>query len=449
MLKEKVKKYMTDYRYVISVQILGMLILRDVIQDVFYLFSGIQSSVWNAYSAFISLFALCIFLYEAVHRKLFTSPVQNTLWVFFAITFVGTAMRREGLWIKSWIYEFLLFMKIYLFFILIPRLGKGETDKFLYRISKWCIAVFCTINTVSLLILILHLLGFPDLPGVFAYSSMVTTSNHDGQYQFYGLYEWVSDGPHRTITALVLGLFLHDRKQIRNCWYYLNLITAVSYLLLVGTRSGLLCLIPIAFYGLYRLLEHFLSHTAAKRISLSLLIVGILGAIIIAAPRLKKLHMLRMSDMAAYEAEINAITNGRYQIWKAGITVGMGKPLFGWGWAYYPPKLNELSFSAALVHLHNILVNVFVFSGFAGLISLLVFFFASAVRLWRNRHLIASTKSGWLFILVLCGWIQSMLQPGILGENSHIESIYFWIAYGYLIYLDYGTASVSKAAVHA
>lgn len=449
MFKEKVTKYLNDYRYIISLQILGMLILRDVIQDVFYLFPGVQSKIWNVFSVFVALFALCILLYEVMHRKLFTSPIQNTLWIFFAITFIGTVMRREGLWIKSWIYEFLLFMKLYLFFILIPRLGKGETDQFLYRISKWVIAVFCTINTVSLIILVLHLLGFPDFPGVFSYSSMVTTWNHDGQYQFYGLYEWVSDGPHRTITGMVLGLFLNERKQIRSCWFYLNLITGVSYLFVVGTRSGLLCLIPIAFYGLYRLLDRFLSHKVAKRISLSVFILGLLGVIIIATSKLHTIHALKASNLAEYEVEMNSITNGRYQLWKAGITVGMEKPLFGWGWAYYPPKLSELSFSAALVHLHNILVNVFVFSGFSGVISFLVFFFASVVRLWKNRHLIISTKSEWLFVLVVCGWIQSVLQPGILGENSHIESIYFWISYGYLIYLDYGTDLVQKGAVQS
>lgn len=449
MFKDQVKKYLTDYRYIISVQILGMLILRDVIQDVFYLFSGIQSTVWNAFSAFVSVFALCIFLYEAVHRRLFTSPVQNTLWVFFAITFVGTAMRREGLWIKSWIYEFLLFMKIYLFFILIPRLGKGETDKFLYRISKWCIAVFCTINTVSLLILILHLLGFPDLPGVFAYSSMVTTSNHDGQYQFYGLYEWMTDGSYRTVTALVLGLFLYSRRQLKPALYYLNLVTAVSYLLLAKARSGLLCLIPIALYGIFFVLQKWKNRKFAKTVLLSLLVLGAIAIAIKTGPKLYTLRVLRTTDVYAFESQMNSITNGRFMMWEAGIQVGMEKPVFGWGWAYLPAKLVEMTFNDAGISLHNILVNVFVFSGFAGLISLLVFFFASIVRFWRNRHLIASTKSGWLLILVLCGWIQSMLQPGILGENSHIESIYFWIAYGYLIYLDYGTDSVSKAAVQA
>ena len=449
MFKEKVKKYLTDYRYIISVQILGMLILRDLIQDVFYLFSGIQSTVWNAFSAFVSLFALCIFLYEAVHRKLLTSPIQNTLWVFFAITFVGTAMRREGLWIKSWIYEFLLFMKIYLFFILIPRFGKGETDKFLYRISKWCIAVFCTINTVSLLILILHLLGFPDFPGAFAYSSMVTTSNHDGQYQFYGLYEWMTDGSYRTVTALVLGLFLYSRRQLKPALYYLNLVTAVSYLLLAKARSGLLCLIPIALYGIFFVLQKWKNRKFAKTVLLSLLVLGAIAIAIKAGPKLYTLRVLRTTDVYAFESQMNSITNGRFMMWEAGIQVGMEKPVFGWGWAYLPAKLVEMTFNDAGISLHNILVNVFVFSGFAGLISLLVFFFASIVRFWRNRHLIASTKSGWLLILVLCGWIQSMLQPGILGENSHIESIYFWIAYGYLIYLDYGTDSVSKAAVQA
>ena len=449
MFKEKVKKYLTDYRYIISVQILGMLILRDVIQDVFYLFSGIQSTVWNAYSAFISLFALCIFLFEAVHRKLFTSPIQNTLWVFFAITFVGTAMRREGLWIKSWIYEFLLFMKIYLFFILIPRLGKVETDKFVYHISKWCIAVFCTINTVSLLILVHHLLGFPDLPGVFAYSTMYSTSNHPGDYQFYGLYEWMTDGSYRTVTALILGLFLYSRRQLKPTLYYLNLITAVSYLLLGKARSGLLCLIPIAIYGMFVVLQKWKNRKFAKIVVLSLLVLGGVAVVIKAVPKLYTLHMLRTTNISAFESQMNSVTNNRFQMWEAGIQVGMEKPVFGWGWAYLPVKLVEMTFNDAGISLHNILVNVFVFSGFSGLVSLLVFFFASVVCLWRNRHLIASTKSGWLFVLVVCGWIQSMLQPGILGENSHIESIYFWIAYGYLIYLDYGAASVSKAAVQA
>ena len=449
MLKEKVKKYLTDYRYIISVQILGMLILRDVIQDVFYLFSGVQYKIWNAFSAFVALYALCIFLYEVLHRKLFTSPIQNTLWVFFAITFVGTAMRREGLWIKSWIYEFLLFMKIYLFFMLIPRLGKGETDKFLYHISKWCIAVFCTINTVSLLILVLHLLGFPDLPGVFAYSTMYSTSNHPGDYQFFGLYEWVTDGSHRTMTALVLGLFLYSRKQIKPLWFYLNLVSSFAYLLLAHARSAMLCLIPVVFYLFFLTVEKLFGHKTAKRV-LGVVLVGVVAVVcVIFIPKVAQLIQLSKTDPNSAYAYLYQKSTGRIGLWEAGIIVGMQKPIFGWGWAYYPLELVERSFSAADVSLHNVLANVFVFSGFSGLISLLVFFVASIVCIWKNRHLIASTKSGWLLVLVICGWIQSMLQPGILGENSHIESIYFWIAYGYLVYLGFGADRVKKAAVDA
>ena len=446
MFIDKVKKYLTDYRYIISVQVLGMLILRDIIQDVFYLFSGVQYKIWNAFSAFVAVYALCILIYELVHRKLFSGSIQNLLWIFFAITIVGTAMRREGTWIKSWIYEFLLFMKIYIFFLLIPRLGKEDADWFIYRISKWAVAVFCTINTLSMLVLILHLLGFPDLPGILAYSSMGTTLNH-GEYQFFGLYEWMTDGSHRTILALVLGFFLYSRKQMKPFWFYLNLVTAFAYVLLAGARSALLCLVPVILYLFFLLVEKLFGRKAAKR---SIILLFVLGAVLLCfklVPDVHELTELNRTDPGQVFNILNAKTNGRLELWKAGIIVGMQKPIFGWGWAYYPPQLMDLSINAAGVSLHNVLANVFVFSGFAGLISLLVFFVASLVRLWKNRHLIASTKSGWLLIFVICGWIQSMLQPGILGENSHIESIYFWIAYGYLIYLNYGTGASQKDAV--
>lgn len=438
-----------DYRYIISLQILGMLILRDTIQDVFYLFSGVQYKIWNLFCAIVAAYALCILIYEIVHRKLFFGSIQNLLWIFFSITFVGTAMRREGTWIKSWIYEFLLFMKIYIFFILIPRLGKDETDHFLYRISKWAIVLFCTINIVSLFIMVLNLLGLPDLPGVFAYSSMVTTSNHPGDYQFFGLYEWVTDGSHRTITALVLGLFLYSRKQMKPIWFYLNFISAFVYLLLAHARSAMLCLVPIVLYLFFLFVEKVFDRKTAKRVLGIVLIVGIGAVCIKLVPKIAELIQLSKTDPDAAYSYLYQKSTGRIGLWKAGIEVGMQKPLFGWGWAYFPLELVERSFSAADFSLHNVLANVFVFSGFAGLISLLVFFVASLVRLWKNRHLIAATKSGWLLILVICGWIQSMLQPGILGENSHIESIYFWIAYGYLVYLGYGTDSVKKAAVEA
>lgn len=445
MWKEKIRKYFTDYRYIISLQIIGMLILRDTIQDVLYLFSGFQSTVWNVFSAIVALYALCIFIYELVHKKLFFNSIQNFLWVFFAITLVGTVMRRDGTWIRSWIYEFLLFFEIYISFILIPRLGKEETDQFLYRISKWAIILFCTLNTISLLIWLLHMLGFPDIPGIFAYSSMITTSNHPGDYQFFGLYEWVTDGSHRTITALVLGLFLYARKQIKPFWLYLNFLTAFAYLLLAGARSTMLSLIPIVLYLLFLGLEKWFSRKIAERVLLGLLLAGMIIAVVKIAGIFQGIEW-NLGDL--YDT-FNEKSNGRLILWKSGIEVGMQKPIFGWGWAYFPEELIEKSGYVGGVSLHNVIINVFVFSGFAGVISLLVFFVASLVRLWKNRHLIASTNSGWVLVLVICGWIQSMLQPGILGENSHIESIYFWISYGYLVYLGYGADRVKKAAVDA
>ncbi|MCI6754589.1 O-antigen ligase family protein, partial [Galactobacillus timonensis] len=276
-------------------------------------------------------------------------------------------------------------------------------------------------------------------------SSMITTTNHPGDYQFYGLYEWVTDGSHRTVTALVLGLFLYARKQIKPFWFYLNFFTAVAYLLLAGARSAMLCLIPIVLYLLFLVLEKMFSRKMAKRVFLVLLLAGLIFVLVIITGIFQGAGR-NLNDLNSY---FNEKSNGRYILWKSGIEVGMQKPIFGWGWAYLPPKLIDMSFSAAGVSLHNVLVNVFVFSGFSGLISLLVFFVASLLRLWKNRHLIVSTKSGWLLVLVICGWIQSMLQPGILGENSHIESIYFWIAYGYLMYLGYGTDNVKKDAIGA
>ena len=445
MWKEKIRKYLTDYRYIIALQILGMLILRDTIQDVLYLFSGFQLTVWNVFSAIVALYALCIFIYELVQKKLFFSPIQNFLWVFFAFTFVGTVMRREGTWIRSWIYEYLLFLEIYLSFILIPRLGKEETDQFLYRISKWAIILFCTLNTISLLIWILHMLGFPDLPGILAYNTMITTSNHPGDYQFFGLYEWVTDGSHRTITTLVLGLFLYARKQMKPFWFYLNFLTAFAYLLLAGARSAMLSLIPIVLYLLFLGLEKLVSRKIAKRVVLALMIAGLIITVVKIAGIFQGIGW---NPGALYDY-FNEKSNGRLILWQSGIEVGLQKPIFGWGWAYFPTELIEKAGSVAGVSLHNVIINVFVFTGFVGVISLLVFFVASLVRLWKNRHLIASTNSGWLLVLVICGWIQSMLQPGILGENSHIESIYFWIAYGYLLYLGYGADNVKKAAVDA
>lgn len=449
MVKKRITDLFTDYRLVISLQILGMLILRDIIQDVFYLFSGVQSKIWNGYSIFIAGYVLCIFVYEVIHKKIFTSKIQNLLWIFFAFTLIGTSMRREGLWIKSWIYEFLLLMKIYIFFILIPRIGKENTDHFIYKISKWVIAVFCAINTISLLIWFLHLLGFPELPGIFAYSSMVTTENHPGDYQFFGLYEWVTDGSHRTITALVLGLFLYSRKQMKTFPFYLNLITSFAYIILAGARSAFICLVPIVMYLAYLIVQRFIGHKFAKKIFIVVLVLGIVFVGIKIIPAISELiHLTKENSSYAFDI-LNAKSNGRMSLWKAGIEVGMQKPLFGWGWAYYPSLLIEKAGYIGGVSLHNTIINVFVFSGISGVISLLVFFIISIWKLWKNRHLIASTKSGWLLILVICGWIQSMLQPGILGENSHVESIYFWIAYGYLIYLDYGNNTFHTEAVDA
>ena len=59
-----------------------------------------------------------------------------------------------------------------------------------------------------------------------------------------------------------------------------------------------------------------------------------------------------------------------------------------------------------------------------------------AVRLILNRKLIRQRKSTWLVMLVVCVFLESMLERAIAGTTESPETAFFWISAGYLVYLN-------------
>ncbi len=100
-----------------------------------------------------------------------------------------------------------------------------------------------------------------------------------------------------------------------------------------------------------------------------------------------------------------------------------------------------------VVAYHDIFINVLVFTGYPGLVLFLILILFSYLFIIKNVKSITLQKNWWMFILCICFLISASLNPGILGQDSHIEDPFFWISLGCLIYPKPSKKKQSKADV--
>lgn len=284
-------------------------------------------------------------------------------------------------------------------------------------------------------------------------------------YQYLGMFEnrlWGLFNPNTggmmAVISMAFSLYLIEKSAQKKKLLIVNIVIQYLYLILTQSRSAygafvFLCLIVIAFVWVKR--DNIFTKDSKTCIKGILKSVVIFICVLALSPIVKhtivlipdtvsslkgqeeKTEIVRTEEFFE-EEDANSVSNGRVEIWKAGLKVWKTSPIVGVGnnCIYEYAKRDLDKGTAQALHnggLHNVYVTTLVASGIVGLGILAVFLIMVFIRFAKALFLKQETST---FILMgLCGGIliSDLMESRILYANSSVHYI-FWMTMAYLCY---------------
>ena len=424
-------------KYLIIAYVLAMLYIRDVVVDVLQVNNGYL--LWNGVTIAIAVwtaFQLCLLL---IKKKFYIDKTQICSIAFIVVTGISTLfipLRPEGNFSRCIIWYFLMVYSLYHSVNLPNQVGKRDNIDILVWIFKQVVLVFFVLNTISILLFILYKFGI-TIPGFFDLNGSVRSYMgwRGDKLRYYGLYEWATDCSYRCSLSIFLTLYLYKKGFYSKLFTILSVVFAIVMILLTNSRGALLGLVSAIIYIVFIFTKKLVPGKKGNRLFFSFMVVGIGLFLGLFLHKYGYLIPLCRTNYPEFRNTINSITSGRYAMWESAIRTWMKYPLFGWGWTNAPLSMFQNAEMPAFITLHNFILDLLVWSGIVGLflfLGLLVSFF---VKVWKNRCVLQHCNIGWLLAFLGSVLIQAIFNPGLIGENSHIESLLFWLIFGYLMYL--------------
>ena len=334
-----------------------------------------------------------------------------------------------------------LFMVTVVMYRTAPTLSEKRFQNLLEIIGWFLFVIVLVLNILSLVLYFGGADASLNLFGrVYQRKDLFDFDNHNGietATRYYGLYGNPVVMGNRAAIACLLALHLTFRKRMKtflSCFLYLSSLVLV---ILSDSRASLINLLVMAWFMLAEILQKKLNLPASKAYGYPALagLAGIAGGVILKWNSIMKiLSRIKADPVTA----LNAIGSGRVNLFLNCMKLAGQKPLYGHGWLSMVSKY--------LNNAHNIYANAAAWTGYTGLILLIVFTAAVTARLFRNKTRIHANP--FLLCLILCVFIQSVLDKAILGEVANAETYLFWLCLGYFCFgvrMDHSEPELRKA----
>lgn len=282
-------------------------------------------------------------------------------------------------------------------------------------------------------------------------------------YQYLGMFEnrlWGLFNPNTggmmAVISMAFSLYLLNKSVQKKKLLIANIVIQYLYLILTQSRSAygafvFFILIVIGFVWVKR--ENLFTKDRKTCIKSLLKTVIIFVCVLALSPIVKHTIVLIPDAVNSFKGEeekteivrteeffeeedVNSVSNGRVEIWKAGLRVWKNSPVFGAGanCIYEYAKRDLDKGTAQALHnggLHNVYVTTLVASGVVGLGILAVFLIMVFIRF--ARALFTKTDPSTFILMGLCGGIllSDFMESRILYANSSVHYI-FWMTMAYL-----------------
>lgn len=398
-----------------------------IVGNIFSLFEFYQHAflLFEKYTYFLTAgYMLLYFLVYFIDRHKLPLNLQQFLaFLFFIVAVISTAlnMGRElayDYFTKLSLME--LMMTTLFMFYTASRLSEEQFRKLVRITGKSVIYIVLFFNIISLLVYFINpsassfnLFGISiECPKVFFDSTLIRK-----YYRYAGFYRNTNTLGNHCALALVLSVYLIDRKEIKPFIMWMTTFTSVIMIVLARTRTGfLLCALTTAITLGVLIRRKASNARKAFRWYCWLIAAGI---IIVSALAVRKIIPIYNAANGDLFYALDRFGSSRMRIYAAVWEMFKAHPIIGSGWNTKIWKYENA---------HNFLLTVLSWTGLIGLCLMMLLLISTIRKGLKNKTI---QNNIFLFLIPLDVFVQCMLEQGIIADARHAYTYMFWLVLGY------------------
>ena len=345
-----------------------------------------------------------------------------------------------------------LILWAFYFFLLYtqPNGKKIEELKSEYNVAS---VIFLILNTILVCIsLYMFATGYEHVyrdPGNNGYE--VASGIFTGR--LWGAYQDPNLGSIMSCVAIALCGYWFVKKSnifLRSFLVVDSLLT-LGYIAFSDSRNGMVCM-GVLFALSFALSWFRKSEQNKRHIVIGIIVMVVLLGCGTALPKVIQNgynQIVELSDDDEDHAVIKRnydmegdISNRRFDVWSAGLTVGTSNPVFGVSYAGMLPYAKEYMKDSLIADeeqwvfntFDNELINIFAFNGIIALAVVLIWFALAVKWVFTNMKYISEKHRAEInaWIIIVCIYVVSALFQGTMFYQTTPNTIFFWMIFGTL-----------------
>ena len=387
-----------------------------------------QPSIFNLMNNIIrainTIWVFFILLNDVLHKKIDIKDKKIlSFCIFFVISTISWIFYQNS---HNFYYVYDL-VKLYAFGLIFYTYAHDCSQKDIKKFLNIVSYTFCTyIFIYNIISLGLYFTGntYITLPNQVTYQAIGIDNALAHKPRYMGLWDWYTTASFHCYIALVLHLYLIDNGK-NKVIHGLGILASAYMIYLTDSRSSLIILLFVLVCYFLLFIHKKLGTKKTIYIGLALFIVGLIGFV-----TLKVIKNPSLLSGNLHET-LTELSSGRVQMAEGILSNLKYHFLLGEGYGNNTFVLDNYG----VIHPHNAILAVILYSGILGLISYLIYVVFNIQSIIHNLHNIKKYKYTWLLIYVLCVVIESMFDICIIGARStNIETPFFWLCLGIISY---------------
>lgn len=362
-------------------------------------------AVWTVY----------LVLNDLIKKRLKFDGITVTMACFFIWACISYLFQPRAHGIVQLTYLFTLLMMMALFFQMTRYYSKSDFQLYLKFIGKVVIYSVIVLNTLSIIYFMIS--GTFNLP-----QSITSLFNMNA-----GIYHHKVLGGEKCFLAMCFCYYLYKKKDISIASGLITILTSFVILYVGRPRTNYVQIAIVLLYFLFLVLKKNLGESKANKLFGAIVtIILILGIVVLG---------YTLSGHTINGKTLNEISTGRSNMWRDVFVVSLERPVLGWGWGNGEP-MGDWVGVGFVENCHNMFLNVLLWTGFPGLLMFCGMVVLCILKIRRNKSLIESSGYTWFIVVTFALFVQAMLDPLVIGEDTRLGSPFFWLFAGMLYYLD-------------
>lgn len=391
----------------------------------------IESFSYKMVFGYCIVYCLCFCLYHFYHQK---KPAFNNAvilqFAFFLTVIYSTEINYGSTWTED-VFRGFAVKDVFLTCVFFFAIGNNTSSRTIKQIIRFCCWTYIIVLTYTNLVSLMMSFksdstGLIDLFSNYNLRVILRLEPPSASviwpHRFKGFYgNATSLGIRECITILCAEWLRRNEARSHSPVKIITatvMILAFYLLLLSECRTALVCILVMILFGFTFLLQKKMKPSASYIITSS---ITLLLCAVIIIKHFAFFDTLVHTDFTIPNEGVDRVTSFRSQIIREMLAMNHRNSIFGAGW-YTPFGTFETA--------HNYLMNVIGWTGYAGLILISVSSLLIIIRVIKNRRIILEDQ--WMMCILICIWIISMLDQGILGTTNSPYVYLFYLIAGYL-----------------